>query len=183
MGLHNALLSLLAPMLARWAPSRGEEPLLDKETATEAQIAPPNGMYPVRQSTSVPDLLRRMRAHKTTLPMPTTWEELTVDKNTPARVVTTVRCMLTTAEREDAVRVTVQCLKNASSTYIKIFKHRKCVLHIDRKLLRFVENADRMTLAFNASSHEFDWWVLAFEPRHMHDYHSLHYHILQDASI
>lgn len=154
MAIRHAIERLFAPMLARWAPSRGAEPLLKTEAQTQTEIAPPAGMYPVRK----------------------------LDNNSPVRVVTTVRCMLTTAEGEDAVRVTVQCLKNASSTYIKIFKHRECILHLDRKLLRFVENADRMTLAFNARSHEYDWWVLAFERRHVHDYHSLHYHVLQDAS-
>lgn len=180
---RHAIERFFAPMLARWAPSRGAEPLLEKEAQIHTEIDPPTGMYPMRQSTSVPDLLRRMRAHKSRVHMPTTWEYVQVDNNSPARVVSTVRCMLTTAERDDAVRVTVQCLKNATSTYLKIFKHRECILHLDRKLLRFVENADRMTLAFNARSHEYDWWVLGFERRHMHDYHSLHYHILQDASI
>lgn len=183
MAIRHAIERFFAPMLARWAPSRGAEPLLEKEAQTQTEIAPPAAMYPVRQSTSVPNLLRRMRAHKSRVPMPTAWEGYKLDNNSPARVVTTVRCMLTTAEREDAVRVTVQCLKNATSTYVKIFKHRECILHLDRKLLRFVENADRMTLAFNARSHEYDWWVLAFERRHVHDYHSLHYHVLQDASI
>ena len=180
---RHAIERFFARMLARWAPSRGAEPLLEKEAQTGANIAPPPGMYTVRKSTSVPDLLRRMRAHKSRVQMQTAWEGYKLDNNSPARVVTTVRCMLTTAEREDAVSVTVQCLKNASSTYIKIFHLRKCILHLDRKLLRFVENADRMTLAFNARSHEYDWWVLAFERRHLHDYHSLHYHVLQDASI
>ena len=198
MRIRDTIKRFFESMLARWAPQAHDEvadraamrlqtrshmPILihEEEGITEKPV--PAGMYPVRKSTSLPDLLRRIRKKKTIASMPTTLENLSIDAMVEARLVVTVRCMLTTAEQDPGVKVTVQCLKDATSTYIKIFKHHECILHLDRKLLRFVENADRMTLAFNARSHEYDWWVLGFERRHMHDYHSLHYHILQDASI
>jgi len=99
------------------------------------------------------------------------------------QVLVSARCNLTTSGRESGVRVTIQYLRNDISDYIKIFRHRKCVLNLDRRLLRFAENADRLEIALNAKSGEYDWWLLQFEPKYLHSYYSLHYHILTDSSL
>ena len=161
-----------------WAPAATEQ-------GTQTDIPPPTGMSKIRKSTSLPNVLQTLRKSKTPVPLPLTLEE--DDEHTtfkpPCRALTTVRCVLTTAEFEQGVKVTVQILKNLHDTQIKIFRHSKCILHLDRKLLRFVENPDRLTLAFNARSQEYDWWVLAFKRTQTADYYSLHYHVLQDASL
>ena len=174
------MVAAIFTMLHGLGKRRGQiQPSVSLPAESEAPLPAPTGMHLARKSTSLPNLLRRMRAHKTRLDLPTHWENYTTD----ACVLATVRCLLTTAEREQGVKVTVQCLKDARTTYIRILRHHKCILYLDRHLLLFVENADRRTLAFNAHSHEYDWWVLVFERRRLHDYHALHYHILQDASL
>ena len=119
----------------------------------------------------MPDVLRRMRAHKIHVPMPNTLQEMGGSFDTAIQVLVSARCNLTTSARESAVRVTIQYLRNDISDYIKIFRHGKCVLNLDRRLLRFAENADRLEIALNAKSGEYDWWLLQFEPKYLHSYY------------
>ena len=177
-------------MLSYWSRIRlfwSTGPQFQTDSDTKQPIActptPPPGLYPSRKSTSVPDLLRRLRAHKIHVPMPNTLQEIGGSFDTAMQVLVSARCDLTTSARESAVRVTVQYLRNDISDYIKIFRHRKCVLNLDRRLLRFAENADRLEIALNAKSGEYDWWLLQFEPKYLHSYFSLHYHILTDSSL
>ena len=154
----------------------------ESEGGAEEVCAPP-GMYPSRKSTSVPDLLRRLRSRRLHVPMPSTAEEIYGPEAGPARVLVQARCRLAMSEREKTVGVTVQYLRNDTSDYLKIFRKKRCVLHIDRRLLGFVENADRLQLAFNSKTREYDWWVLKFDVKELHSYYNLHYHLLMDASL
>ena len=184
---------LRANMLSHWSRIRSfwsTDPQPQTNSDTKQPIActptpptPPPGLYPSRKSTSVPDVLRRMRAHKIHVPMPNTLQEVSGSFDSSMQVLVSARCNLTTSAREKAVRVTVQYLRNHTSDYIKIFRHRKCVLDLDRRLLRFAENADRLEIALNSKSGAYDWWVLQFEPKYLHCYYSLHYHILTDSSL
>ena len=160
-----------------------EDDDFEPNNTTSTPSTPPPGMYPTRKSTSVPDILRRMRAHKIHVPMPNTDEIVQSINQNPGTVVVQSRCKLTTSERDKAVTVTVQYLRSETSDYIKIFKNKACILHLDRRLLKFCENADRLELAFNAKSEEYDWWLLRFDRKHIRSYFALHYHILTDATL
>jgi hypothetical protein len=184
------MLNILSTILSFWLWLRSlvsTHAEFEEKSNTEQPVActptPPPGLYPSRKSTSVPDLLRRLRAHKIHVPMPNTLQELSGSFDSSMQVLVNSRCNLTTSARESTVRVTVQYLRNDISDYIKIFRHRKCVLNLDRRLLRFAENADRLEIALNAKSGDYDWWLLQFEPKYLHAYYSLHYHILTDSSI
>lgn len=143
----------------------------------------PPGMYPTRKSTSVPDLLRRMRARNQHVTMPTLEENFDTQHYPPAKLLLTTRCRLSYSPKEKGVKVILQILKDSCTTYIKIFRHHVCVLHLDRRLLRFSENADRLQLALTAKDPGYDWWVLIFDKEKPHAYYDVHYHILQEASL
>ena len=160
-----------------------EDDDFEPNNTTSTPSTPPPGMYPTRKSTSVPDILRRMRTHKIHVPMSSSDELTCLEDHSPARVLVQSRCKLTTSARDKAVTVTVQYLRSQTSDYIKIFKNNKCILHLDRRLLKFCENADRLELALNSKSEEYDWWLLQFDRKHLRSYFSLHYHILTDASL
>jgi hypothetical protein len=169
--------------VCNWMKLRWEVPTEPESECVAAEVCAPPGMYPTRKSTSVPDLLRRLRSRRLHVPMPSTAEEMYGSGAGLARVLVQARCRLAMSAREEAVGVIVQYLRSDTSDYLKIFRKKRCVLHLDRRLLRFVENADRLELAFNSKTREYDWWVLKFDVKHMHSYYSMHYHLLMDATL
>ena len=174
---------IISRIVSYFNPPNLDDDFYEADDTTVLAQPPPPGMYPTRKSTSVPDILRRMRAHKIHVPMPNTDEIVQSINQNPGTVVVQSRCKLTTSERDKAVTVTVQYLRSETSDYIKIFKNKACILHLDRRLLKFCENADRLELAFNAKSEEYDWWLLRFDRKHIRSYFALHYHILTDATL
>ena len=136
----------------------------------------------------MPSVLNGMKRMKICAPMASTMEEdnsINNQANGPAKVLLQTKCRLAVSVEQLAPtqKVTVQYLRNDTSDYIKIFKHKSCVLHLDRRLLTFVQNTDRLELAFNAKQRDYEWWILRFDKYETRNFYKLNYLVLQDATL
>ena len=138
-------------------------------------------MQLIKRSTSLPNLLQRMRSSNTLVTPWTVPEDTSTTQ--PLRTLATVRCRLSTEEQEHWVKVTLQILNDHRRTHIKVFKSHVCILHLPRDLLRFSENIAELKLALTAKQPGYDWWVLEFDKKHLKHFLEVHYLIMQDASL
>ena len=136
----------------------------------------------------MPGVLTGMKRMKIRAPMTSAREDeeyMIAKANGPAKVLLQTKCCLAFSVDQLAPtqKVTVQYLRNDTADYIKIFKHKSCVLHLDRRLLTFVQNTDRLELAFNAKQRDYEWWILRFDKYEMRSFYKLHYLVLEDATL
>ena len=99
------------------------------------------------------------------------------------KILVDFSCLLLSNDKKNYLEVYVQLLSKYDKKILKIVDKRthKCIIYLDRSLLRFSENEINYEIAFTARNGEYDWWILRLN--NSKNYLLFLYNIVLDCSM
>lgn len=155
----------------------------------ERDYEAPTGMYVTKRSSSIPQVLRRMRLHGMQDLEKLPEDEVKAGRSVPSDIV--VRGKLYLPSRAKSVRCELWWVSGEGmpAAVVEVYVRGKCVLELDRRLLQFRENLERREIAFNAKEareggvERYQWWLVRVDKEDTREFLRLHREIAEDASF
>ena len=155
----------------------------------ERDYEAPTGMYVTKRSSSIPQVLRRMRVHGMQDLEELPENEVKAGRSVPADIL--VHGKLYLPSRAKSVRCELWWVRGdgESAAVVEVYVRGKCVLQLDRRLLQFRENLERREIAFNAKEareggvQKYQWWLVRVDKEDTREFLRLHREIAEDASF